>query len=70
MNYYVKEMSDKSAILMASDGYELAVFPTTDAAVTACVEGCLVQPLYVEKHYSYLQASPVDFESSYLERMH
>ena len=67
MDYYVKERSDKSAILMAADGYELAIFPSTDQAVAACLKDCLVRPLFVEQHYSYLQASPVDFESSFIQ---
>lgn len=66
MDYYVKEQFDKSAILMAADGHELAVFPTTQKAVEACLYDCLVKPLFVEQHYSYLQASPVDFESSFI----
>lgn len=66
MNYYVREMTDKSAVLVAEDGYELGSFPSVKIAVSVCVEECQSSPLYVERHYSYLESSPADFESSFL----
>lgn len=66
MNYYVKELADKSAILMSEDGYELASYPSVKIAIAACCEECLVAPQHIESHYNYLAASPCDFEDSFL----
>ena len=68
MNYYVKELTNKCAILVAEDGYELGEFPSVRVAVYACLEDCNTRPLYIERHYSYLESSPLDFESSYIEK--
>ncbi len=68
MKYYVKELTNKRAILVAEDGYEIGEFPSVRVAVSACQEDCNARPLYIERHYSYLESSPFDFESSYLER--
>jgi hypothetical protein len=67
MNYYVKELTDKRAILVAEDGYTLGEFPTVMAAFATCCEECNVRPLYIERHYSYLESSPEDFDTSFLE---
>jgi len=66
MNYYVRELTDKCAVLVAEDGYELDYFPSVQVAVCACKEGCHATPLYIERHYSYLESSPNDFESSFV----
>lgn len=66
MNYFVKELANKRAVLVAEDGYVLGEFPTISVAVSICREGCHTNPLYIERHYSYLESSPVDFESSFL----
>ena len=66
MDYYVKELANRKAVLVAVDGYELGEFPNVDAAVTACEVGCMVRPLYVQQHYSYLQAGPNAAEASFL----
>jgi hypothetical protein len=66
MDYYVKELANRKAVLVAVDGYELGEFPTVDAAVTACEVGCMVRPLYVQQHRCYLQAGPNATESSFL----
>lgn len=66
MNYYVRELANKCAILVAEDGYELGEYPSVRVAVSACLEECYANPLYIERHYSYLESSPDDFESSYL----
>ena len=66
MNYYVRELTNKRAVLVAEDGYELGEFPSALVAVSACWEHCHAGPLYIERHYSYLEGSPADFESSYV----
>ena len=70
MDYYVKELSNKHAVLMAADGHQLAEFTTVDEAVCACHVDCRVSPLYVETHYSYLESGPNDFEASFLQHLH
>lgn len=70
MDYYVKELANKTAVLVAVDGYELGEFPTVEAAVTACELGCMVKPLYVQQHYCYLQAGPNAAEASFLPAPH
>lgn len=66
MEYYVKELRDHRAILIAEDGYELGEFPSVQVAVSTCCEECGMSPLYIERHYSYLENSPNDYESSYI----
>lgn len=66
MNYYVKELTNRRAILVAEDGYELGNYPSVSVAISACWKECDARPLYIERHYSYLESSPDDFESSYL----
>ena len=66
MNYYVKEMADKSAVLMSEDGFELASYPSVKIAIAAYCEQCLVAPQHIESHYSYLAGSRCDFEDSFL----
>lgn len=66
MNYYVKELTNRRAILVAEDGYELGNYPSVSVAISACWKECHARPLYIERHYSYLESSPDDFESSYL----
>ena len=66
MDYYVKELADNRALLIAEDGYALGEFPSVNLAVITCREQCQVIPLYIERHYSYLGNDPRDFEASYL----
>ena len=66
MNYYVKELTNKRAILVAEDGYELGEYPSVSVAISAWREECHASPLYIERHYSYSESSPADFKSSYL----
>lgn len=70
MDYYVKELSNNTVSLVAADGHALASFATVAQAVKVCTEACLVQPLFVERHHSYLQTRPGDFESSFLAVEH
>ena len=66
MNYFVKELADHRAILVAEDGCVLAEFASVENAVINCAEQCGVCPMFIEHHYNYLAKSPLDFESSYL----
>jgi len=66
MRYYIKEWSDQTASLIAEDGYSLDTFQTIGDAIDACFYDCLVEPDYIEKHNSYLGASPSDFESGFV----
>ena len=66
MNYYVKELADKSAILVAEDGFELEVFPSVRVAIAACCKECLVWPLWVEHYYSYLENAAAEDQTGYL----
>lgn len=59
MDYYVKELADQSAMLIAADGHVLEVFPSTAAAVAACESGCLVKPLFVQRHHALVLAAAV-----------
>lgn len=67
MNYFVKELADKSAILVAIDGYELAAFPSVEVAINTCREECLVRPLWIERHYNEFDSSPLDFEGDFMQ---
>ena len=67
MDYYVKELADKRAVLIAEDGYSLGEFSSVNLAVLPCREECHVVPSYIERHYSYLGQGPGDFESSFVE---
>jgi len=66
MNYFIRELSDKRAILVAEDGYELGEFPTVSVAISVCKKDCHTIPMYIERHRGYLESSPADFESSFL----
>ena len=66
MQYFIKEWSDHSASLVAEDGYSLDTFESIDDAMDACLNECLVYPDYIERYDSYLAASPLDFESSFI----
>ena len=66
MNDYVRKLTDKRVILVAEDGYELGEYPSVRVAVFECLENCHASPMYIERHYSYLESSPANFESSYL----
>jgi hypothetical protein len=66
MQYYIKEWPDQTASLVAKDGYVLDIFINIYDAIEACVLECMVEPEYIERHFNYLAASPMDFESSFL----
>lgn len=66
MQYFIKEWPDRSASLYAEDGYLLETFTTLDEALHVCRTDCRVEPISVESHFSYLQASPLDFEHSFV----
>ena len=66
MQYYIKEWPDMTASLVAEDGYTLDTFENTDEAIETCITQCMVNPGHIKKHFCYLDASPVDFESSFL----
>lgn len=67
MNYYVKELADKKAILVAEDGYELEVFPSVKVAIDACCRECLVRPLWVESYDSDMESRSPDFDMGYIK---
>jgi hypothetical protein len=66
MQYYIKEWSDMTASLVAEDGYTLDTYDNTEDAIDACISHCLVEPRFIERHFCYLDSSPLDFESSFL----
>lgn len=66
MEYIVKEYPDKKAAIYAEDGYLLKVFDDLWEAIVTCRQECRVNPSLVRSHYSYLQCSPQDFESSFV----
>ena len=66
MQYHIKEWANMSASLVAEDGHILNTFESAEDAIDACINQCLVTPAYIERHFCYLDASPVDFESSFL----
>lgn len=50
MHYFVRELVDKRAVLIAEDGYPLSVFPNVNEAVATCIVDCLTAPLWIEWH--------------------
>ena len=64
MQYHIKEWSDQTASLIAEDGHSLDVFESIGEAIDACFYDCLVEPECIEKHNSYPDSSPLDFDSS------
>lgn len=48
MQYYVRELHDKQAILIAEDGHLLSTFDCVDDAVAICIVHCRVAPLWIE----------------------
>ncbi len=70
MQYAIREWGDGRASLVAEDGYLLSTFESTDDAILACVKDCRTVPLFIESHYSYLGASPHDWESQFLMGCH
>ena len=66
MQYYIQEWPDMTASLIAEDGYTLNTFDSTDEAIEACISECMVKPSHIKKYFCDLDASPVDFESSFL----
>ena len=69
MQYYIKEWHDQTASLIAEDGYFLDTFENVDQAVGACVEDCMVEPAFIQKHSNYLGSAPTDFESSFINSL-
>ena len=50
MQYYVRELFDQRAVLIAEDGYPLSTFDSVDDAVATCIIDCRVAPLWIEWH--------------------
>lgn len=50
MQYYVRELADNRAVLIAEDGYPLSIFSNVDEAVAVCIIDCLIAPLWIEWH--------------------
>lgn len=48
MQYYVRELDDRRAVLIAEDGYPLSTFDNVDEAVATCITDCRVAPLWIE----------------------
>lgn len=48
MRYFVKEWSDKTASLVAEDGYILETYQNSEDAVDACIKHCMVEPDFEE----------------------
>lgn len=48
MQYYVRELFDKRALLIAEDGYPLAGFDNVTDAVSGCIVHCRVAPIWIE----------------------
>lgn len=66
MQYYVKEWPNRTASIIAEDGYVLATFDSLPLAIANCLVECRVEPMSIESHFSYLQSSPMDFEHSFV----
>jgi len=66
VRYHIKEWQDKTASLIAEDGHVLDIFNNIHDANEACIEQCRTEPEYIERHFTYLGASPIDFESSFV----
>jgi len=66
VDYYVKELADKRAVLVAEDGYTLGEFPSVSVAYLTCCEECHAKPSYVEHYYSYLDGTSDKMESTYM----
>lgn len=60
MQYYVRELADKRALLIAEDGYALSTFNTVDEAVAVCIIDCRVAPLWIEWHRATVQSIDSD----------
>lgn len=48
MQYYIRELCDGRALLIAEDGYPLSTFNTVDDAVAQCITHCRVAPIWIE----------------------
>ncbi len=70
MQYAIREWSNGRASLIAEDGYFLSTFDSCQDAIQACINECRVEPLFVERHYSYLGSSPLDIESQFIDMSH
>lgn len=58
MQYYVRELNDSRAVLIAEDGYPLSTFASVSDAVATCIVECRVAPLWVEWHRDQHAATP------------
>lgn len=67
MQHHIKEWSDQTASLIAEDGHSPGVFESLGEAIDACCHDCLVEPEYIDTHSNCPGASPVDFESGFVE---
>ena len=67
MQYHIKEWSDRTASLIAEDGYYLDTFKSISDAIDACLYDCMVEPEHIETYNSYPGNSPLDFDSSYVD---
>lgn len=70
MQYAIREWGNGRATLVAEDGHALSTFDSCQEAIQACIRECRVEPMFVERHYSYLGASPLDWESHFIETSH
>lgn len=50
MQYFVRELADDRAVLIAEDGHPLSTFASVDDAVATCIVECRVAPLWIEWH--------------------
>ena len=48
MQYFVRELADSRAVLVAEDGYPLSTFANVEAAVATCIIDCRIAPLWIE----------------------
>ena len=48
MQYFVRELNDGRALLIAEDGYPLSRCDSVDDAVATCIIHCRVAPLWIE----------------------
>jgi hypothetical protein len=67
MQYSVKQWANGKASLIAEDGYTLSTFFSCEDAIQACIKECRIEPIIVDRHYSYLGKSPLDWESQFIE---
>ncbi|MFM1895313.1 MAG: hypothetical protein RLZZ385_387 [Pseudomonadota bacterium] len=66
MQYFIREWPNHTASLVAEDGHILATFGSVREAFNTCARDCMTVPAHIERRSNYLEASPIDFDSTFL----